>query len=954
MATVPPHTHTFTIPNATEEQIRQGIDSGVAVEPPELRTVLNEEASLKLTKSENLADLGSATTARLNLGFPADTNRYLRNNGSGVPAAVGSTESANLDAYAAGDIMLDSTADGAALVTALATGKTVVIPRSIAGFSLSVSQAQTILPQLHKLSFDADLTITLASGVHTFSTGGNVEMVKIGPNGARLTITGADPVPLTMTSVASVTGSTTNYSVTYNVTAPGAVAVNSVVAVGDILKIFECGPIPILNGDNVASYILRNRPLSNEIMGPRTNLGLITIAASATSASFSGGIDTTANCLAVNDLLTSIGQTRQIATVGPGNACTFSAAWGAIGVSGETAYFVTKPNTGTITISGTAVTGSSTLFLSEANVGDMLLVDGELIEIAGITNDTSMTLQKAKTLGVGTNFSIITGGVLHDGAYEVTGVTSSTVTVRNRNRVAPPVNKVVGGSFRVIKTVLKQTATSDGIKADQGCSLKYIDKVALIGPRQNLGMALGGRVPAMPLAIDGTSSFGSYTQNGYRSHFLCGPDFAVVDFDVNCYVGYGCSIDARMAAFSGASQICVWQAEGTFANLRRAVMSGSAGQGHAMNAGARAVITEARHVGNVSDGLRRDIGATAYGEAPMSWANGGMNYRISGAGGLHLSDGISALAAASTLYCDRSGARADRMILAAPRQGNIDCQDALHVSAPNSWITGSANANGVNGAGAVRVRVTSSGISGNKNIGVYANQISTNLDVTGCYIVGTGSGTDIRADNGGQINATSAYAAGTVQVSGNASLIIITSALGSPTLSGVARANEPSVNGSIIRNGTATVFNLPATKINGAIEVTAGVQFPAAVALSADPNRLDDYEEGTWTPTVTSSTGTLTTVSANSGSYTKVGNRVMFNATATLTDIGTGGQSLLFTLPFTPSISVPANALNVSTALAGYGLVNTDGTMSVRKYDGTFPAANGNVIRIAGNYPTAA
>lgn len=67
MATVPPHTHTFTIPNATAEQIRQGIDSGVAVEPPELRTVLNEEASLKLTKSENLADLDSAATARLNL-----------------------------------------------------------------------------------------------------------------------------------------------------------------------------------------------------------------------------------------------------------------------------------------------------------------------------------------------------------------------------------------------------------------------------------------------------------------------------------------------------------------------------------------------------------------------------------------------------------------------------------------------------------------------------------------------------------------------------------------------------------------------------------------------------------------------------------------------------------------------------------------------------------------------
>jgi hypothetical protein len=34
----------------------------------------------------------------------------------------------------------------------------------------------------------------------------------------------------------------------------------------------------------------------------------------------------------------------------------------------------------------------------------------------------------------------------------------------------------------------------------------------------------------------------------------------------------------------------------------------------------------------------------------------------------------------------------------------------------------------------------------------------------------------------------------------------------------------------------------------------AGITFPATVSLSTDPNTLDDYEEGTWTPTLTNVT----------------------------------------------------------------------------------------------------
>jgi hypothetical protein len=55
----------------------------------------------------------------------------------------------------------------------------------------------------------------------------------------------------------------------------------------------------------------------------------------------------------------------------------------------------------------------------------------------------------------------------------------------------------------------------------------------------------------------------------------------------------------------------------------------------------------------------------------------------------------------------------------------------------------------------------------------------------------------------------------------------------------------------------------------------AGISFPAAFSSSSDVNTLDDYEEGTFTPTIvgtsTAGTGTYTT---QFGKYTKVGNVV--------------------------------------------------------------------------------
>jgi hypothetical protein len=52
----------------------------------------------------------------------------------------------------------------------------------------------------------------------------------------------------------------------------------------------------------------------------------------------------------------------------------------------------------------------------------------------------------------------------------------------------------------------------------------------------------------------------------------------------------------------------------------------------------------------------------------------------------------------------------------------------------------------------------------------------------------------------------------------------------------------------------------------------SGITFPATQSASSDANTLDDYEEGTWTPTLSgATTAGTTTYTIQTGTYTKIG-----------------------------------------------------------------------------------
>jgi hypothetical protein len=77
-------------------------------------------------------------------------------------------------------------------------------------------------------------------------------------------------------------------------------------------------------------------------------------------------------------------------------------------------------------------------------------------------------------------------------------------------------------------------------------------------------------------------------------------------------------------------------------------------------------------------------------------------------------------------------------------------------------------------------------------------------------------------------------------------------------------------------SGNLLVGVTSANANGGVLQLKSGITFPATQVASSDPNTLDDYEEGTWTPTLTFDTpGTLSVnYAARVGKYTKVGNVV--------------------------------------------------------------------------------
>jgi hypothetical protein len=83
----------------------------------------------------------------------------------------------------------------------------------------------------------------------------------------------------------------------------------------------------------------------------------------------------------------------------------------------------------------------------------------------------------------------------------------------------------------------------------------------------------------------------------------------------------------------------------------------------------------------------------------------------------------------------------------------------------------------------------------------------------------------------------------------------------------------------------------------------AGITFPATQSASTDANTLDDYEEGTWTPSI----GGNATYLGQAGFYRKIGSLVFVSGYLNINVRGTGSTSTISGLPFNPNASAAIN-----------------------------------------------
>ena len=126
----------------------------------------------------------------------------------------------------------------------------------------------------------------------------------------------------------------------------------------------------------------------------------------------------------------------------------------------------------------------------------------------------------------------------------------------------------------------------------------------------------------------------------------------------------------------------------------------------------------------------------------------------------------------------------------------------------------------------------------------------------------------------------------------------------------------------------------------------AGITFPATQSASTDANTLDDYEEGTFTPSFSSTGASFTYDSLyRVGRYTKTGNLVTFSlwcATDGSAPTGTLSNTLTITgLPFTSGGNSQANAF----AFAIGQMYNVVWTAS-KQQGSAFVEQNNSVVRL--------
>ncbi len=201
--------------------------------------------------------------------------------------------------------------------------------------------------------------------------------------------------------------------------------------------------------------------------------------------------------------------------------------------------------------------------------------------------------------------------------------------------------------------------------------------------------------------------------------------------------------------------------------------------------------------------------------------------------------------------------------------------------------------------------------------------------------VGLGATPELKLTVNGAVNIRNSSRAGAFEIDSSGNLWT-----GTATTAGNIYLETGHSTTGLPSTGTARVtvnqygLGLSATPSSG-----TGITFPATQSASSDANTLDDYEEGTWTPTLT---GATFTYSVQAGRYLKIGSFVLVQAVIATGYASATGPFYISNLPFT--------VVNDSNVRGGVATVNCQYGVTFNNYVTGEPINNSTNMYFENNY----
>ena len=263
-----------------------------------------------------------------------------------------------------------------------------------------------------------------------------------------------------------------------------------------------------------------------------------------------------------------------------------------------------------------------------------------------------------------------------------------------------------------------------------------------------------------------------------------------------------------------------------------------------------------------------------------------------------------------------------------------------------SSVSGTGTVNGLTLTGTVTStgNLTLGGTLSGTASGLTAGNVTTNANLTG-DVTSVGNATTLT--NAPVIaKVLTGYTSGAGTVAATDSI-----------LQAIQKLNGNDALKALLAGSTSQGFSTAALTTAGLADISGAsagqIKFPATQHSSADVHTLDDYAEGTWTPTDQSGAGLAFTIT--SANYVKIGKAVFVEVRMVYPVTASASLAVLGGLPFSPA-AIGILAMNVY-GVVGANSLSVQGTSVVYPYVNNAPCTNavlsGSTLSFSGVYFTA-